>query len=142
MPPGHAPNRLDELVRSPFARLTQLLGGLDLYVSASRREGLSLAVLEAMALGLPVVATRVAGHVDAVIDGVTGRLVPPDQPGALGDALESLLGEPAAARRALGEAGRRRVEQRFGVERMAAETAALYRAVARFPEGKSSTSVV
>ena len=120
----------------------RLLGGLDLYVSASRREGLSLAVLEAMALGLPVVATRVAGHLDAVSDGVTGRLVPPDQPGTLGDALESLLGEPAAARRALGEAGRRRVEQRFGVERMAAETAALYRAVARFPEGKSSASGV
>ena len=120
----------------------RLLGGLDLYVSASRREGLSLAVLEAMALGLPVVATRVAGHLDAVSDGVTGRLVPPDQPDTLGDALESLLGEPAAARRALGEAGRRRVEQRFGVERMAAETAALYRAVARFPEGKSSASGV
>ena len=92
----------------------RLLGGLDLYVSASRREGLSLAVLEAMA----------------------------DQPGTLGDALESLLGEPAGARRALGEAGRRRVEERFGVERMAAETAALYRAVARFPEGKSSASGV
>ena len=97
---------------------------------------------EAMALGLPVVATRVAGHLDAVSDGVTGHLVPPDQPGTLGDALESLLGEPAGARRALGEAGRRRVEERFGVERMAAETAALYRAVARFPEGKSSASGV
>jgi len=120
----------------------RLLGGLDLYVSASRREGLSLAVLEAMALGLPVVATRVAGHVDAVSDGVTGRLVATDEPRALADALVSLLGEPAAARRALGEAGRRRVEQRFGAERMAAETAALYRAVARFQEGKSSTSGV
>src|SRR5439155_720162 len=50
----------------------RLLGGLDLYVSASRREGLSLAVLEAMALGLPVVATRVAGHLDAVSAGITG----------------------------------------------------------------------
>jgi len=120
----------------------RLLGGLDLYVSASRREGLSLAVLEAMALGLPVVATRVAGHVDAVSDGVTGRLVATDEPRALAHALVSLLGEPAAARRALGEAGRRRVEQRFGAERMAAETAALYRAVARFQEGKSSTSGV
>jgi glycosyltransferase involved in cell wall biosynthesis len=125
-----------------IADAARLLGGLDLYVSASRREGLSLAVLEAMGMGLPVVATRVAGHVDAVSDGVTGLLVAADQPIALADAVESLLGKPAATRRTMGEAGRRRVEDQFDVERMVAETADLYRAVARFPERKSSTSGV
>jgi glycosyltransferase involved in cell wall biosynthesis len=125
-----------------IADAARLLGGLDLYVSASRREGLSLAVLEAMGMGLPVGATRVAGHVDAVSDGVTGLLVAADQPTALADAVERLLGEPAATRRTMGEAGRRRVEDHFGVERMVAETADLYRAIARFPERKSSTSGV
>jgi glycosyltransferase involved in cell wall biosynthesis len=125
-----------------IADAARLLGGLDLYVSASRREGLSLAVLEAMGMGLPVVATRVAGHVDAVSDGGTGLLVAADQPTALADAVERLLGEPAATRRTMGEAGRRRVEDHFGVERMVAETADLYRAIARFPERKSSTSGV
>ena len=125
-----------------IADAARLLGGLDLYVSASRREGLSLAVLEAMGMGLPVVATRVAGHVDAVSDGLTGLLVAADQPTALADAVERLLGEPAATRRSMGEAGRRRVEDHFGAERMVAETADLYRAVARFPARKSSTSGV
>jgi len=104
---------------------------IDLYVSASRREGLPLSLLEAMACGLAVVATRVAGHVDAVEDGVTGLLVPVDDPAALASAMGALLGDTERRRR-MGEAGRERVERDFSVTRMVAATAAVYRAAARF----------
>lgn len=104
----------------------RLLPALDLYVSASRKEGLPLALLEAMACGLPVVATRVSGHVDVVEEGVTGRLV--GDAGALARAMGDLLDDPAR-RRAMGQAGRRRVEDRFTASRMAAATADLYRSV-------------
>jgi glycosyltransferase involved in cell wall biosynthesis len=120
----------------------RLLSALDVYASASRREGLPLALLEAMACGLPVVATCAPGHVDVVDDGGTGVLVPPDDVAALAQAMGDLLDDPAR-RAVLGDAGRRRVEDRFGVERMTSETAALYRAVAaRFPGGPSQTSGV
>ncbi|HET8578264.1 MAG TPA: glycosyltransferase [Methylomirabilota bacterium] len=107
------------------------LPAVDLYVSASRGEGLPLSLLEAMACGVPIVATRVAGHIDAVEDGVTGLLVPVDDPAALASAMAALLADPARRAR-LGAAGRRRVEERFSVERMTDELAALYRAAARF----------
>jgi glycosyltransferase involved in cell wall biosynthesis len=96
-------------------------------------------LLEAMALGLPVVVTRVSGHVDAVEDGITGVLVGPDDPQDLGSAMESLLVNPAR-RATMGQAALRRVEERFSASRMAAETADLYRdAARRFAGGRSST---
>ena len=121
------------------AEASRLLSALDLYASASRREGLPLALLEAMACGLPVATTRVSGHVDAVEDGITGVLVPPDDPGALGRAIDALLGDPAR-RAAMGQAALRMVEARFAASRMAAETADLYRGVTRrFAGGRAST---
>jgi glycosyltransferase involved in cell wall biosynthesis len=104
---------------------------IDLYVSASRREGLPLSLLEAMACGLPVVATRVGGHVDAVEDGVTGLLVSVDDQAGLISAMATLLADPER-RRQMGEAGRERVEKHFSVGRMVAATADVYRAAARF----------
>jgi glycosyltransferase involved in cell wall biosynthesis len=104
----------------------RVLPVVDLYVTAARREGLPLAVLEAMACGLPVLATRVAGHVDAVEPEVTGHLVPLDDPPALAEAATLLLRNPALRAR-LGQAGRERVERRFTCARMLAEIADLYR---------------
>ena len=107
---------------------------MDVYVSASRREGLPLAVLEAMACGRPVVATRVPGHEDVVEDGRTGVLVAVDAPDALAAAAVALLAD-GPRRAALGAAARLRVESRFTRARMVAEVADLYREVAGFPRG-------
>ncbi|HEX2253117.1 MAG TPA: glycosyltransferase family 4 protein, partial [Thermoanaerobaculia bacterium] len=86
------------------AEMRRFYRGLDLYVLPSLQEGLSLTVLEAMAHGLPVVTTDVGGHRDAVVDGLTGRLVPPGDAVALAAALEVLCRD-GLARRALGAAG-------------------------------------
>jgi glycosyltransferase involved in cell wall biosynthesis len=102
---------------------------LDAYVSASRGEGLPLALVEAMAAGLPVVASRVPGHVDTVVHGDTGALVPVDDPVALAAAAVALLADPARAR-VLGAAGRTRARRDFSVDRMAAEVAEVYRRAA------------
>ncbi len=104
---------------------------VDLYVTASRREGLPLAVLEAMACELPVLATRVPGHVDAVEPEVTGRLVPPDDAPGLAAAAALLLRDPGL-RGCMGRAGRERVERRFARARMLAEIADLYREAVGF----------
>lgn len=110
---------------------------IDLYVSASRREGLPLALLEAMACERPVVATRVPGHVDAVEEGVTGHLVPVDDVDRLAAVAAGLLRDPAR-RSALGRAGRARVERHFSRARMLEEIAHLYRKAAGFPRGEPS----
>ena len=128
---------IEARVRLPgfIADAARLLPALDLYVSASRKEGLPLALLEAMACGLPVVATRVPGHVDVIEEGVTGRLVAPGDHDALVRVLRDAMAEPAGCA-AMGRAGRRRVAERFAASRMAAETADLYRAVTgRFAGG-------
>jgi glycosyltransferase involved in cell wall biosynthesis len=119
-----------------IADASRVLPALDLYVSASRKEGLPLALLEAMACALPVAATRVPGHVDVVEEGVTGFLAAPDDDRDLARAMRDLMTEPAR-RSVMGQAGRLRVEDRFAASRMAAETAALYRSVAaRFARGR------
>jgi colanic acid/amylovoran biosynthesis glycosyltransferase len=84
--------------------------------STGDRDGLPTSVLEAMALGVPVVTTGVNGLPDAVIDGETGLVVPEHDPPALADALERLLTSPDLAGR-LAEQGRRHVERAFSLER-------------------------
>jgi L-malate glycosyltransferase len=98
----------------------------DVAALPSRIEGLSQTLLEAMALGLPVVASDAGGNRDLVTDGVTGRLVAPLDPGAWADALAALLGPPALAQR-LAHAGRALVRREFTVERTAERTEAIYR---------------
>jgi glycosyltransferase involved in cell wall biosynthesis len=114
---------------------------VDLYVTASRREGLPLAVLEAMACGLPVLATEAPGHVDAVEAEVTGRLVPLDDAPGLAAAAALLLRDPALRAR-MGRAGRERVEQRFSRARVLGEIADLYRQAVGFPAGGPPTRSV
>src|SRR6266516_2408116 len=92
----------------------------------SRIEGLSQALLEAMALGLPVAASAAGGNTDLIRNGETGLLVPPLDPSAWGEALQRLLQEPALAAR-LAAAGRARVRRDFALERTAARTADVYR---------------
>lgn len=103
----------------------RLLAAADVFVQPSRSEGLPLAILEAMGHGLPVVATRVGGMAEAIVEGETGRLVEPGQPEALADALRVLL-EDADRRRRAGEAGRARAVSQFSVEGMALRYEALY----------------
>ena len=98
----------------------------DLVVLPSRGEGLSQALLEAMALGLPVVASRAGGNRDVISHGEDGWLVPPRDSAAFATALERLLGD-AVLRRTLGERARRTARERFSLARTAALTEAAYR---------------
>jgi glycosyltransferase involved in cell wall biosynthesis len=95
-----------------------LLRGFDAFVLPSLAEGISNTVLEAMATGLPVVATRVGGNPELVEHGVTGALVPADNPLVLAAALRCYV-EDGRLRDAHGDAARRRVLQHFTLERMA-----------------------
>jgi glycosyltransferase involved in cell wall biosynthesis len=102
-----------------------LLPSFNVFAFPSRFEGLCLAVIEAQAAGVPVVATPVGGIRETVIDGETGWLVPPRDPDALAERISWVLDNPSEASRVAVEA-RRRVLERFSVERMVAETLALY----------------
>jgi L-malate glycosyltransferase len=108
-----------------------LVKSADLFVMSSVTEGLGSAVLDAMAMGLAVVGTTAGGIPEAVVDGVTGELVPPSDPKALAAAIVKLL-KDSAMRRTYGEAARDRVAQHFGVDRLVDGTLACYR---RFTEG-------
>jgi glycosyltransferase involved in cell wall biosynthesis len=102
-----------------------LLAGASLFVLSSLSEGISLTLLEAMARGLPVVATRVGGTPELVAEGETGLLVPAQDPAALAKAMLRVQADPEGGQR-MGLAGRRRVEQEFDVRRMVADYEALY----------------
>lgn len=102
-----------------------LLKALDLFVLPSLWEGLPNVILEAMAIGLPVVATAVGGTPELVVDGSTGCLAPPNNPAALAKAIGDLLANPTH-RQQMGRAGRARVEQQFTIQRMVQATEDLY----------------
>ncbi|MFN2468621.1 MAG: glycosyltransferase [Gaiellaceae bacterium] len=102
-----------------------LLASFDVFAFPSLFEGLCVAVIEAQAAGVPVVATPVGGIRETVVDGETGILVPPRDAEALAAAILRLLERPEEGRRLAAEA-RRRVRERFSEERMVEETLALY----------------
>jgi glycosyltransferase involved in cell wall biosynthesis len=107
----------------------------DVVLAVPWYEPFGITPLEAMACGRPVVATAVGGLVDSVADGVTGDLVPPRDPAALGEALAALLADHER-RTAYGAAGVRRARSRYRWSRVVADTDAVYRQVlsARAPE--------
>ena len=95
----------------------QLLQVMDIFVLPSLAEGISNTILEAMACGLPVVATRVGGNEELVVEGETGFLVPRANPGAMADALQRFI-EDDSLRDRHGAAARRRVEKHFSINGM------------------------
>ena len=113
----------------PKPSVIQLLTHALAFVCPSVYEPLGIVNLEAMACSTAVAASRVGGIPEVVEDGVTGLLVPPDDPAALADALNALLRDPARAA-AMGRAGRRRAVDEFSWDAVAVQTAALYAEVA------------
>lgn len=104
---------------APTNQIQDYFRAADLYVMPSLREGLPIALLEAMACGLPCVASRLAGATDGMIEnGVNGRLVPVGDVAALAAAIGELLADATAAMR-MGAAARRTVEERYTMERVA-----------------------
>jgi glycosyltransferase involved in cell wall biosynthesis len=109
---GLGGGRVRFLGRASAGQVRHLLSRARALVVPSTYEGMPLVILEAMASGVPVVASRVSGIPEVVVDGETGWLVPCEDPVALGAALAEAAGDPAEGARR-GEAGRRRVEERF-----------------------------
>jgi glycosyltransferase involved in cell wall biosynthesis len=102
-----------------------VLASLDVSVMPSLNEALSNVVLESMAAGAPTVATRVGGTPEALVDGVTGILVPPADSSALADAIVHLLKDAPLAGQ-LGHAARARIADDFSIRRMVRATEDLY----------------
>lgn len=103
-----------------------VMSGLDCFVLPSLAEGISNTILEAMASGLPVIATRVGANGDLLEEGLSGRLVPRGNVQAIAEELLAYFSDPALARRH-GHAGRQIVERRFSLDRMVADYEAMYR---------------
>jgi glycosyltransferase involved in cell wall biosynthesis len=108
--------------------VASVLGRASLFILPSKTEGISLTLLEAMAKGLPCVATAVGGNPEVVEDGVTGILVPTGEPAALAAAVLRLLRAPELARQ-MGLSGRGRVESSFNVRRMVDDYETLYQII-------------
>jgi len=105
--------------------IPNILSALDVFVLSSENEGLSLSLLEAMAMGKPVVATNAGGNPEIVTDGITGMLVPQKNPQKMAEAIVKILKNQDIGRK-MGEAGRKRVEEKFSLDRMVREYEALY----------------
>ena len=114
-----------------------LLAASDLFVLPSLWEGMSNAILEAMAAARPVVATAVDGNVEQVSEGETGLLVPPADAPALAGAILRLARDPVSAER-MGRAGRRRAEELFSLERMTSAYLDFYAELLKGPAGRPS----
>lgn len=114
----------------PWDRLPDFYRRATVFVMPSYYETFGISVLEAMAFGLPVVASNVGGLPEVVEDGVTGLLVPPGDVKALADSLARLLRDPELRAR-MGRAGQERVRSEFTVDQIVPKTLAVYESVVR-----------
>ncbi len=122
--------RLSDKVRLPGFRtdIPEVLGAMDIFAFPSLSEGLSIALLESMAAGLPCVAMDVGGNAEAMVDGQTGYVVSPADEAGFKDALVRLI-KDSELRKKLGEAGKKRAFALFNPKRLAAQYTELYQAV-------------
>jgi glycosyltransferase involved in cell wall biosynthesis len=112
----------------PRAEMPAILRSADVVACTPWYEPFGIVPVEAMACGIPVLATAVGGMLDTVVDGVTGLHVPPKDPGACASALSAMLGDPARLAR-WGAAGRERALSRYSWDRIAADTLKVYQRV-------------
>ena len=110
--------------------IAELLAAADIGVLASHEEGFANSILEGMAAGLPMIVTDVGGNAEAVVNGVTGLVVPSRDANALGAAMLKLALD-SGLRSAMGSAGRERVEKYFGIDRCVTNYARLYAGLMR-----------
>jgi glycosyltransferase involved in cell wall biosynthesis len=115
-----------------ITNLQEYLSTADIFVLPSRSEGFSNAIIEAMAASLPVVATDVGGNAEAVKDGVTGLVIPAEDPAALSAAVIRLLSDPLQAK-AMGTAGRSVAGEMFTTEAMMGRIVATYKELLAWP---------
>jgi L-malate glycosyltransferase len=108
-----------------ITNLREHLAAADIFVLPSRSEGFSNAIVEAMAASLPVVATEVGGNAEAVQDGVSGIIVPPEDVAALSAAILQLLSDPSKARQ-MGLEGKRLAAERFTTDAMMKQITSVY----------------
>ena len=108
-----------------YAAMPSLLRSADLVLSTCQYEPSGITSLQAMACGTPVIAPPVGGHVDAVVDGTTGIIIPPDRPALLAQRIRQLLAHPMLIE-AYGVAAVDRVRSRYSWDRIAGETLAVY----------------
>ena len=100
------------------------------YCLPSKNEGLPMSVLEAMARGIPAIATAVGGVPRAIEDGVSGFLIGVDDEGALSERLSALLAAPGL-RTEMGLVGRKQIERRFGIRKSVSQVEGIYEALSR-----------
>ena len=122
---GKAQARITSLGTVPHARVLEQMAMADAFVSSSRLESMPNTLLEAFALSLPVAATDVGGTGELVADGVTGLLVPPEDPAALAEAMRRLA-DDFDARARMGRAGRTVVERLLCPQRKGRELMRVY----------------
>jgi glycosyltransferase involved in cell wall biosynthesis len=108
--------------------VVRLLQASDVFALASKNEGISNTILEAMAVGLPTVVSRVGGNPELVVEGETGRFFPAGDDAALAERILGYLADPALAA-AHGRAGRERCQQRFSVDAMVRAYEEVWRSV-------------
>lgn len=119
--------------------IPDVLSAMDIFVLSSLNEGLSITLLEAMASGLPVVATSVGGNLEVVENGISGLLVPSNDAEKMAEALNSIITDKSIPR-SFGEAAKRRVREHFGAQRMVKDLETIYETDYKDKAAKGLTS--